>query len=112
MGEECSVVGCQCSVGYADVAGYTHAMLYSNGAMEDLNDLIAAGSGWTLVTAFAINDNGWITGRASFGSRGYAYLLKPVPEPSGLLLTLVGFAMLHRRRRRAPKKTLETVFRL
>jgi probable HAF family extracellular repeat protein len=43
-----------------DAAG--HAFLYTGGAMTDLNTMIAAGSGWELVNATSINDNGQIAG--------------------------------------------------
>ena len=39
-----------------------HAFLYNGGQMTDLNSLIPANSGWTLVDADAINAAGWIVG--------------------------------------------------
>ena len=51
------------SVGSSITAdGAIHAFLYSDGLMVDLNNLIAPGSGFTLVVAFGISDNGYITG--------------------------------------------------
>ena len=47
-----------------DVVGYSgsDAFLYQNGVMLDLNNLIGAGSGWTLTQAYAINSLGEIAG--------------------------------------------------
>jgi probable HAF family extracellular repeat protein len=75
-------------VGYTD----THAFLYSGGQMLDLNDLIAPGSGFTLVRAFGINDNGYITGDGTGPGGQHAFLLIPtaIPEPSGLVLLGIG----------------------
>ena len=50
--------------------------------MVNLNNLIAPGSGFTLVIASGISDNGYITGYG--GTRtgpSHAFLLIPVPEP-------------------------------
>jgi len=67
--------------------------------MTDLNDLIAPGSGWVLIQAQAINDNGWITGYGQIDGEAHAFLL--TPEPATLsLLALGGLAVLMRRRKR------------
>jgi probable HAF family extracellular repeat protein len=71
-------------VGYSDIAsGASHAFLYSSGAMVDLNSLIAPSSGWTIASATAINDSGWIAG---FGINAAgdirALLLKPSTLPT------------------------------
>jgi probable HAF family extracellular repeat protein len=72
-------------VGTADIAGgAAHAFLYDT-QMRDLNDMIAPGSGWELVRAFAINDAGQITGHGIFQGQERAFLLTPVPEPSAAL---------------------------
>jgi choice-of-anchor C domain-containing protein len=73
-------------VGYATVAGSssgaTHAFLYSDGLMVDLNSLIAPGSGFTLVQANGISDNGYITGVGiAPDGQMHAFLLIPAPEP-------------------------------
>ena len=72
--------------------------------MLDLNDLIAPGSGFTLVQAEAISDAGYITGfgRSSDGVT-HAFLLTPAPEPCGLVLLGTGAVALlgYTARRRA-----------
>lgn len=94
-------------VGSADTAdGQQVAMLYKDGVMHNLNDLLepGLGSSWQLYAASAINNNGWIVGTARFNGLNRAFLLKPmaaVPEPSAGLLVLAGsfaFAMLRRQR--------------
>jgi probable HAF family extracellular repeat protein len=48
-------------VGYADVDSSTsHAFLYSNGVMADLNELASSISGWTILSAYGINNAGQI----------------------------------------------------
>lgn len=89
-----------------------HAFIYSDGAMTDLNSLVQNGFGWTLTEALAINDAGQITGVGIHSSAGGgdgtgyviesydAFLLTPVPEPSGLVLAglgLLGLVALSRR---------------
>ena len=64
--------------------GGTHAFLYRNGQMIDLNSAIDPAnplpSDITLTEATAINDCGWIVanGLADLSTRHYAYLLIPV----------------------------------
>jgi probable HAF family extracellular repeat protein len=71
------------------------AFLYADGKMIDLNNLLPAGSGWTLLAAQAINNNGQIVGYGTnaAGSRD-GFLLTPVstPEPSALALLALGGA--------------------
>jgi probable HAF family extracellular repeat protein len=47
-------------VGYSDLEGEGRAFLHKDGQMTDLNDPIPSDSGWTLGSAFAINDEGQI----------------------------------------------------
>jgi hypothetical protein len=54
-----------------------HAFLYSNGTMEDLNNLTSLPAGLTLWEATAINNSGQVVGEASNGD---AFLLTPL-EP-------------------------------
>lgn len=82
--------------GYSDLMhGDTAAFLYDNGLMYDLNGLLSAGSGWQLLAAYGINNNGQIVGRGLYNGREQAFLLTPeraaqlgesVPEPSTILL--------------------------
>jgi probable HAF family extracellular repeat protein len=84
----------------------SHAFLYENGTMRDLNHLLdATGAGWTLESANAINDSGWIVGSGvSPTGQQRAFLLTPVPEPGSCALALLGFCglILALRRRDGP----------
>jgi probable HAF family extracellular repeat protein len=67
--------------GSSTAAGGWHAFLWEDSVMYDLNDHIAAGSGWVLERARAINDSGWIAGYGSLRGEQLGYLLVPVaPE--------------------------------
>ena len=70
-------------VGQADApdGGGRRAFLWEAGALTDLNTLIPAGTGWTLMSAYAINDAGQITGTGTLGGRTRAFLLNPVGGP-------------------------------
>jgi probable HAF family extracellular repeat protein len=79
----------------------THAFLYKNGPLIDLNSLLdSSGTGWTLQGASAINNNGQIVG-VGINPLGQSegFLLKPVPLPGAVwlfgsgLLTLLGWRM-------------------
>jgi probable HAF family extracellular repeat protein len=81
--------------GRAHTAGNmaAHAFLYDAAhGMVDLNSLIDPASGWVLVEGSAINSVGQIAGYGAVGGQDHAFLLTPVPvpEPSTLLLSLVG----------------------
>ncbi|HEY6370560.1 MAG TPA: hypothetical protein VIX37_08270 [Candidatus Sulfotelmatobacter sp.] len=67
-------------VGYGNVSNNAaHAMVWtSTEKMQDLNSLIAAGSGWVLINANAINNVGQITGYGTKGGYNRAFLLTPV----------------------------------
>jgi probable HAF family extracellular repeat protein len=95
--------------GFPSSSGAYHAGLYSNGVLYDLNDLVTAGSGWTLTTARAINDKGWIaaygTDPAVNGGSTQALLLTPLPEPGTLSLTLAGALLVTRLRPRKPRRS-------
>jgi probable HAF family extracellular repeat protein len=69
-------------VGQSDLADPTlgsHAFLYSNGVMKDLNNLISHKSGWILANASGINDRGQIIGDGFLnGIPGEAFILTPV----------------------------------
>ncbi len=60
---------------------------------RNLNDLLPPESDWRIFSAADINDNGWITATAFEGdsNKYQIVLLKPVPEPSCLML-IIGVA--------------------
>lgn len=58
--------------------GNGHAFVYQNGQATDLNSLIAAGSGFTLLTADGINDSGVIVGTAA-SSNGQTFGFELTP---------------------------------
>jgi probable HAF family extracellular repeat protein len=72
------------------------AILYEEGTLYNLNNLIPANSGWTLLTAFDINNQGQIVGTGVVNGQEQDFLLtptngtdpQPVPEPSTTLATL------------------------
>jgi hypothetical protein len=55
--------------------------------MRDLNDLIPAGSGWTLTEARAINSSGQIAGTGLIGGERHAFLLTPTSSVASCPLT-------------------------
>jgi hypothetical protein len=75
----------------------------ATGPMQDLNNLIAPGSGWVLGNASGINDLGQISGDGLIGGQGHAFLLTPIiPEPaSGATMLVLGISTALLRRRRA-----------
>lgn len=52
-----------------------HAFVYSGGVGQDLNNLIPAGTGWVLLRANAINNNGQIAGTGTIGGQSRAFVL-------------------------------------
>jgi probable HAF family extracellular repeat protein len=89
------VVGDSKIAGNADI----HAFFCDvTGSMQDLNNLIPAGSGWDLVSATGINDLGQITGYGGIGGEEHAFLLTPTPEPACLALLAMSCVRLLRRR--------------
>jgi len=56
----------------------SHALLWANGAMIELQTQIAADSGWTLLTAAGINERGQISGYGIHDGQYRAFLLTPV----------------------------------
>lgn len=82
-------------VGYSALAdGLTrHAFRWTPGeGMVDLNLLIPEDSGWELLWAGDINNNGWIAGSGYIDGQIHAFLLTPrgLSLPSSLLLLIVG----------------------
>jgi len=66
-------------VGYASIADNSnHAVISTDGGtVQDLNDMIPAGTGWVLVEASAINDAGQIVGYGNVHGVDHAFLLTP-----------------------------------
>ncbi len=54
-----------------------HAFVFGNGAIHDLNALIPANSGWTLLQATAINNAGQVVGYGRFNAQDRAFLYTP-----------------------------------
>jgi len=70
-------------VGTATTArGDSHAFLYRDGAMTDLNSLLPTGSPWTLTEARGINDAGQIVGTGTINGQEHAFLLTLAPLAS------------------------------
>lgn len=75
-----------------------HAVLWVDGRAIDLNSLLTdeqRAAGWTLTSADAINDQGWIAGKALIGdphlgnTHGYLLSVSAVPETGTLSMMLV-----------------------
>ncbi len=67
----------------------THAVLWENGQITDLNDRLPAGSGWVLTEAYGINDTGQIVGFGGHdGIYFRAFLLTPA-SPYQIYMPLV-----------------------
>lgn len=89
-------------VGQSPIPGdwHTHAFISDGAHATDLNELIATGTGLTLINATAINDRGQIVGQAidaSFKVHEYLLTPTPVPEPGAAALAglvLAGYALL------------------
>jgi probable HAF family extracellular repeat protein len=90
----------------------THAFIYTETRMIDLNSLVELEPGWVLVRAFDINDRGQIAAAARIDSADSgpaaqrAYLLTPAPAIAPLAMLVLGSAvtasgMAVSRRRRA-----------
>jgi probable HAF family extracellular repeat protein len=80
------------------VDGNSHAVLWQNGEIIDLNSFVE-GTGWTLLNAIDINDKGQIVGTALNSTNTFtAFLLTPdaapVPIPAALPLFGSGLAVL------------------
>ena len=53
------------------------AVRWVDGVITDLNSLIPPDSGWTLLEAHDVNENGWIVGRGLKDGQQRAFLLRP-----------------------------------
>jgi probable HAF family extracellular repeat protein len=56
----------------------SHAFVYKDGHMRDLNTLIPAQTGWVLTSATAINDAGRIVGSGTLNGQNHTFLLTPI----------------------------------
>jgi probable HAF family extracellular repeat protein len=63
-------------------SGFVAFIWSQSEGMQDLNDLIASNSGWSLSIATAINDRGQITGQGAINGQSHAFLLTPTSQPS------------------------------
>jgi probable HAF family extracellular repeat protein len=59
-------------------SGWSHAVLWDNNLIKDLNNLIPPKSGWELIRANNINDKGQIVGYGYINGHSHAFLLTPV----------------------------------
>jgi probable HAF family extracellular repeat protein len=77
--------------GYSDLADEagTAAFLLDNGVLHDLNGLMLPGSGWRLLAAYGMNNNGQIVGRGLFNGQEQAFMLTPLPVSRDLALLAV-----------------------
>ncbi len=64
-------------VGALQTGQNSHAFVWANGQMQDLNNLIPSDSGWVLSEARAINNKGRIVGFGTINGQTRAFLLKP-----------------------------------
>jgi probable HAF family extracellular repeat protein len=70
-------------VGAADTASNgTHAFIWRNGVMTDLNTLLPSGTGWILQSANGISEGGQIVGTGTLNGAPRAFLLTPPADVS------------------------------
>ena len=69
-------------VGTSEDDGKIRAFLWEKGKMINLNKLVAPNSGWNLLVAWRINDNGEIIGRGYFHRTIHAFMLQPDQAPN------------------------------
>jgi probable HAF family extracellular repeat protein len=79
------IVGGSGTVSFTAVASYAHAFVgHGDGAIEDLNTLIPAGSSLTLNVAYVVNDRGNIAGLGtSAAGETHAFILSPDDSDDG-----------------------------
>jgi hypothetical protein len=59
---------------------YNAAVLWQDGQLVNLNDLIPADSGWVLVGAYGINNDGVIVGYGFLDGEQRGFVLTPDPN--------------------------------
>ena len=66
-------------VGFSEKAPYGGAIafLHDSYQMIDLNTRLVNPAGWELMSANAINDNGWIVGTGRYNAQQVAFVLVP-----------------------------------
>jgi probable HAF family extracellular repeat protein len=64
-------------VGHVSRKGDERAVLWKDGRIYSLTDLIPKHSGWVLEEALGINDHGWIIGNGTHNGVARAFLLRP-----------------------------------
>ncbi len=79
--------------GIDDHSYISHAFLYQDGKMQDLNSMIPNTSDLVLNWARGINNRGEIIVQGYVGGVDHAFLLVPTPEPSSAALLLTAIAM-------------------
>ena len=73
-----TVVGGSGTINLTGTTNYTHAFVWQQGQMRDLNTLIPAGSSLTLNVAYAINNEGMIAGLGTDAAGNtHAFVLTP-----------------------------------
>jgi probable HAF family extracellular repeat protein len=85
-------------VGQALFGNSTHAMLWHKNSKgkyvaTDLNSLVPGGSGWTLLQATAINDNGTIIGAGQHNGTAATWMLTPSGKGSGITVSSLSNAV-------------------
>jgi probable HAF family extracellular repeat protein len=79
------------AVGFAnDVTYESHAVIWRNGGIRRLNDLIDPASGWVLLDAMAINTAGQIVGYGQHHGQFESFLLTPVAHRPVLIIPGIG----------------------
>jgi probable HAF family extracellular repeat protein len=71
-------------VGWDNIVGRVHGVIYADGVLRDLNSLIQDGTGLTIFMASKINDAGWIRAIA-FDAQSHFHSVLLTPDNGGAL---------------------------